>query len=68
MQALKYRLLGSYLFSPAFSPNAYGTQPGGSVPTVANVPGLTTVPGSTGQLFPTAVATVMAGLEATIDP
>ncbi len=68
LQALRYRLMGSYLFSSAFTPNAYGAQPGGSVPTVANVPGLTGVPGSTGQLFPTAVATVMAGLEATIDP
>jgi outer membrane receptor for ferrienterochelin and colicins len=68
LQAVRYRLMGSYLFSSAFTPNAYGAQPGGSVPTVANVPGLSSVPGSTGQLFPTAVATVMAGLEATIDP
>jgi outer membrane receptor protein involved in Fe transport len=66
-QALRYRLMGSYLFSSAFTPNAYGVQPGGTVPTVANIPGAN-LPQSTGQLFPTAVATVMAGLEATIDP
>jgi outer membrane receptor for ferrienterochelin and colicins len=68
MPAVHYRLMGSYLFSSAFSPNAYGGQPGGSVPTVANVPGLTYVPQSTGQLWPTTVATVMAGLEFTLDP
>jgi hypothetical protein len=60
--------MGSYLFSSALTPNAYGPQPGGSVPTVANVPGLAYVPESTGQLFPTAVATVMAGLEFNVDP
>jgi outer membrane receptor for ferrienterochelin and colicins len=68
MPAVRYRLMGSYLFSSAFTPNAYGPQPGGSVPTVANVPGLAYVPESTGQLFPTAVATVMAGLEFNVDP
>jgi len=68
MPAVRYRLMGSYLFSSAFTPNAYGSQPGGAVPTVANVPGLAYVPESTGQLFPTAVATVMAGLEFTMDP
>jgi outer membrane receptor protein involved in Fe transport len=66
--AARYRLMGSYLFSSAFTPNGYGPQPGGSVPTVANVPGLAYVPESTGQLFPTAVATVMAGLEFTMEP
>jgi outer membrane receptor protein involved in Fe transport len=68
LPAVHYRLMGSYLFSSAFTPNAYGAQPGGAVPTVANVPGLAYVPESTGQLFPTAVATVMAGLDFTLEP
>ncbi len=68
MPAVRYRLMGSYLFSPAFSPNAFGVDPGGSVPTVANVPGLAYTPQATGQLYPSTVATVMAGLEFTLDP
>jgi outer membrane receptor protein involved in Fe transport len=68
MPAVHYRLMGSYLFSSALSPNAFGPQPGGAVPTVANVPGLAYVPEATGQLFPTSVATVMAGLDFTLDP
>jgi outer membrane receptor protein involved in Fe transport len=68
MPAVRYRLMGSYLFSSAFTPNGYGVDPGGSVPIVANVPGLAYTPQATGQLFPTTVATVMAGLEFTLDP
>jgi outer membrane receptor protein involved in Fe transport len=68
MPAVQYRLMGSYLFSSAFTPNGYGVQPGGAAPTVANVPGFAQVPESTGQRFPTAVATVMAGLEFTLEP
>ncbi len=68
MPAVSYRLMGSYLFSSAFTPNAYGVNPGGPVPVVANVPGLAYTPQATGQLFPTSVATVMAGLEFKLDP
>jgi outer membrane receptor protein involved in Fe transport len=68
MPAVRYRLMASYLFSSAVTPNAYGPRPGGAVPTVANVPGLAYVPESRGQLFPTAVATVMAGLEFKLEP
>ena len=66
--AVRYRLMGTYLFTPALEPVAFGVQPGATVPTVANVPGLVSAPRATGQLWPVTVMTIMAGLEIDVDP
>ena len=70
-RALKYRLVGDYLFSP-WEPINFGPTPGGQYPALAAIPGHPGFaggepPAATGQLFPVTRLTLFAGLEATLD-